>query len=132
MRGTGRAVKEVPGSERSLLPLDDRHALPRQHEKVLLLGLGVVEPARLARVDDLERDTELGKPLHAQLGTLAEHSLVRLEHAPGPETVVLQPGRLTHVDDEPPACHRGETGADVLEGSFVDHRCAVRYASAAS
>jgi hypothetical protein len=83
-------------------------------------------------VDDLERDTELGKPLHAQLGTLAEHSLVGLEDAPAPEAVVLQPGGLTHVDDEPPACHRGETGADVLEGSFVDHRCAVRYASAAS
>jgi hypothetical protein len=70
--------------------------------------------------------------LNTQLGTLAKHRLIGFEHATGPEAIVRQPRRLGHVHDEPAARHRRETGADVLEGSLVDHCCAVRYASAAS
>jgi hypothetical protein len=35
-------------------PLDEDLAFPRQHEERLLLGLGVVEAARLARLHDVE------------------------------------------------------------------------------
>jgi hypothetical protein len=45
----GRTVEEVPGSQPALFLLDDRDALAREDEEVLLARVGVVEAARLPR-----------------------------------------------------------------------------------
>jgi hypothetical protein len=51
-------VEEVPGPQASLLPLDEKPALPCQNEERLLAGLGVVEAA-LARLQDGDVDAQL-------------------------------------------------------------------------
>src|SRR5439155_20024856 len=47
--GLRRAVHEVPRLERPLLAFDDQERLAGQPEEVLLLGLPVIRPVRLAR-----------------------------------------------------------------------------------
>ena len=53
----GGAVHEVPRAQLPLLAFDQQHALSRQHEEVLLQRLGVIEPARLPRLEHGERVT---------------------------------------------------------------------------
>jgi hypothetical protein len=40
-------VQEVPGTEGTLLALDEQEALAAENDEVLLIRLGVVQPARL-------------------------------------------------------------------------------------
>ena len=54
-----RAVHEVPLPQRPLLALDDQQRLAREHEEVLLVGLPVVHPHRLARARARRGDAEL-------------------------------------------------------------------------
>src|SRR3954452_6653025 len=56
VRRTGRAVHEVPSTQPPLLPLDDQQRLTREHEEVLLVGLPVVQPDRLARPEHQDGD----------------------------------------------------------------------------
>ena len=46
-------------AEEPLLIFDEQPALPGQDEERLLLILGVVEPVRFARLQDVESDAEL-------------------------------------------------------------------------
>jgi hypothetical protein len=99
--GAGRAVDEVPGLQSALLALDEEQALAGQHEKVLLVRLGVVEPARLSGLDDLERDSELREPVGGEIGPPAKDGHAALEDAPRAEGLVREPRSVLHVDDEP-------------------------------
>ena len=51
-------MEEVPGSEESLLALDEQPALTGQNEERLLIRLGVVNAA-LAGIEDGDIDPEL-------------------------------------------------------------------------
>src|SRR4249920_513930 len=54
----GWRVEEVPGSEASLLALDEQPALARENEERLLIRLGVIDAA-LARLEDGHVDPQL-------------------------------------------------------------------------
>src|SRR6185295_7846721 len=61
--GLGRAVHEVPRAQGALLALDDEHALAREDEEVLLVALAVVDPAGLPRLEDGQRDADMGNAI---------------------------------------------------------------------
>jgi hypothetical protein len=63
MRGAGGAVEEAPLREPLLLAVDDRDALPAEHEEVLLEALRVVEAARLPRLERADADHEPARHL---------------------------------------------------------------------
>ena len=92
-RVRGGRVEEVPLAEASLLPLDEKPALPRHDEERLLAGLDVVEAA-LARFQDGDVDAEL-----RELG-LCSPVLV-LEVARGAPALGDPPLGVTRVHDEP-------------------------------
>jgi hypothetical protein len=71
----------------------------------------VVSPARLTRREDGNRVAEVG-----------ERSFVALEDAGGAEYLVVHPGGVAHVDDEPAVRDRGQTRVELLEPGFADHR----------
>ena len=54
----GRGMEEVPGSETTLLALDEQPALTGQNEERILIRLGVVDAA-LAGLEDGHIDPEL-------------------------------------------------------------------------
>src|SRR5581483_673593 len=83
----GRAMDEIPRLQATLLALDQQHALARQHEEILLRGLGVVEPARLARREHRKRVSEL-----------REYPVLVLEDAGG-VVRAPQPGEVAHALD---------------------------------
>jgi hypothetical protein len=119
--GAGRAVQEVPLSQRPLLTLDDGDALALKDEKRFLRRLRVVEAARLSGLEHREPHAELVEPLLGQVRPLPQHGRVGLEHAAGAEGRIRQPGRVADVDDEPAlACGR-EPRADVFELRLLDH-----------
>jgi hypothetical protein len=57
-------VHEVPRLQPTLLTLDHQNALTGEHEEILLVGLGVVQPARLSRAEYLEREADVGEPVN--------------------------------------------------------------------
>jgi hypothetical protein len=65
MRGAGGAVEEAPLREPLLLAVDDRDALPAEHEEVLLEALCVVEAARLPRLERADADPVVGEAVPA-------------------------------------------------------------------
>jgi hypothetical protein len=98
----GRAVDEVPRPQEPLLLLDEQPALAREHEEVLLLVLGVVEPVRLPRIQNADLDADL-----------RERELSALKAAIRPRRLVLavlgrHPRGVAHVDDEPAVTGRRE------------------------
>src|SRR6185295_3723699 len=104
-------MEEVPGSEESLLSLDEQPALTGQNEEGLLIRLGVVDAA-LAGLEDGHIDPEL-RELD---GTLAV--LVR-EPARRAPRLRREPLGIAHVDDKPTLRDGGKPGAGVLESRFV-------------
>src|SRR5262245_6435415 len=84
-----RAVDEIPCLQAVLLAFDQKEALAREHEKVLLLVLPVVHAVRLAGLDNVEVDA------------VEREALVPLESTPVPKRLVALPARLSGVDDEP-------------------------------
>ena len=88
-------MEEVRRPEQPLDTLDEQPALPGQHEERLLLRLGMVEARRLARLQDMERDSELW-----------ERVLLALEAAPRTTRIQLQPYRVARVQDEPAVAGR--------------------------
>src|SRR6478752_5185656 len=104
-------MKEVPGSEDSLLALDEQPALTGQNEEGLLIRLGVVDAA-LAGLEDGHIDSEL-RELDRRLAVLVgepTRSAPRLRR---------EPLGIAHVDDEPPLRDGGKPGASVLKPRFV-------------
>jgi hypothetical protein len=85
---------EVPLLQRPLLSLDDQDRCARQHEEVLLLGLPVLGPGRLARIDDADRDAEHREE---RLGLVF---VVAREWDAVPLTRLLEAAGVADVDDE--------------------------------
>src|SRR3954468_13799060 len=100
-------MKEVPGSEDSLLFLDEEPALTGQNEEGLLIRLGVVDAA-LAGLEDGHIDSELRE---------LDHRLAVLVGEPTRRAPRLRrkPLGIAHVDDEPTVRDGGKPGASVLE-----------------
>jgi hypothetical protein len=108
VRGAGRAVHEVPGPKLPFLAFDEQQALPGEDEKPFLVGLRVVEPARLSRVEHLERQADLGELVRGEVRAPAKDRRAAFEDASGSERVVREPRRMPQVDDEPAVAHGRE------------------------
>ena len=106
----GRAVHEVPLAQRSLLALDDQQSLAGEHEEVLLVGLPVVHPDRLARPEHEERDPDL-----RELGVAFEAKRL-------PAPLAIPPARLLRVQDEPAFAHGHEPEIGLFERRLGNHR----------
>src|SRR5581483_2982289 len=107
--GPRRAVQVVPLPQAALLALDDRDALAGQDEEPLLVGLRVVAPVRLPRLDYVD--------VHA---VLPEPGIVGLERAPDPLVGVPPPARLREVEHEPPLARHDLSRLGLLDLRLVD------------
>src|SRR5215212_9937138 len=107
-------MEEVPGSEESLLGLDEQPALTGQNEEGLLIRLGVVDAA-LAGLEDGHIDPEL-RELDRRLAVLIG------EPTRGAPRLRREPLSITHVDDEPTLRDRGKPGASVRKPRFLHER----------
>src|SRR6266511_3880795 len=76
--GARRAVHEVPRLEAPLLAVDEQQALAGEDEEVFLVGLSVVQPARLAGLEHRQRAAHRGNPWRLEIGTAANNGLVGL------------------------------------------------------
>src|SRR4051794_25866686 len=117
-------MKEVPGSEGSLLALDEQPALTGQNEEGLLIRLGVVDTA-LSGLEDGHVDSEL-RELDRRLAVLVGEPT---RCAP---RLRREPLGIVHVDDEPTVRDGGKPGASVLEPRFVHERILAVRATASS
>src|SRR3954447_6746212 len=104
-------MEEVPGSEESLLALDEQPALTGQNEKRLLIRLRVVDAA-LAGLEDGHIDPEL-RELDRRLAVFVGEPT---RCAP---RLRREPLGVAEVDDKPPLHEGGEPGASVLKPRFV-------------
>src|SRR6478609_4748086 len=104
-------MEEVPGSEESLLPLDEQPALTGQNEEGLLIRLGVVDAA-LAGLEDGQIDPEL-RELDRRLAVLVGEPTRRAPR------LRREPLGIAHVDDKPTLRDRSKPGAGVLKPRFV-------------
>src|SRR5262245_51465587 len=104
-------MEEVPGSQRSLLALDEQPALTGQNEERLLIRLGVVDAA-LAGHEDGHIDPEL-RELDRRLAVLVGEPTCRAPR------LGREPLGIAHVDDKPTLRDGGKPGAGVLEPRFV-------------
>src|SRR5438093_10888357 len=86
-------MEEVPGSEESLLALDEQPALTCQNEEGLLIRLGVVNAA-LAGLEDGHIDPEL-RELDRRLAVLV------CEPTCSAPRLRREPLGIAHVDDKP-------------------------------
>ena len=103
-------MEEVPGSEPSLLALDEQPALTRQNEERLLVCLGVIDAA-LTRLEDGYVDPEL-RELDRGLAVLVR------EPASSASRLRRKPLRVAHVDDEPTLRHGRKSRAEILKARF--------------
>ena len=104
-------MEEVPGSEESLLALDEQPALAFENEERLLIRLGVIDAA-LARLENRDVDPDL-RELDRRIAVLA------LEPARPAPRLRSEPLGIAHVDDEPALGDGGEPGASVLKPRFA-------------
>ena len=114
-------MKEVELPEPPLLLLDDRQALARDDEEVLLGGLGVVHAGRLAGLEHRERVADLGEHLRFEAVPRRRDAAVGLELAAEAEGVVRDPGGIPGIDDEPARGDRREPVSDLLEACLLGH-----------
>src|SRR3954452_16063606 len=104
-------MEEVPGSEESLLVLDEQPALTGQNEEGLLIRLGVVNAA-LAGLEDGHIDPEL-RELDRRLAVFVGEPTRRAPR------LRREPLGIAHVDDKPTLGGGGKPGASVLKPRFV-------------
>src|SRR4051795_12823420 len=114
-------MEEVPGSEESLLALDEQPALTHQNEERLLIRLGVVDGA-LAGLEDGQIDSEL-RELDRRFAVLVCEPTRRAPR------LRREPLGIAHVDDEPTLRDGGKPGAGVLEPRLVHAAYSVNGAS---
>ena len=108
--------------EQPLLAFDDGATLALEHEEVLLVvGLLVVERARLAGLQHVEPDAELREGERLEPFPRACDRASELEEAREAEGRVTSPRGVACVQDEPPVGHRRETGHNVFEARLVGH-----------
>jgi hypothetical protein len=110
----GRAVDEVPCSQRPLLALDNQERLTRDHEEVLLVGLPVVHRHGLGRPEHVDADPEL-RERERELGPA-------VEVARRAATFAVPPARLAGVQDEPAVAGGDEPVLGRLERRLRNHR----------
>src|SRR3954465_2998201 len=103
-------MEEVPGSEESLLVLDEQPALTGQNEERLLIRLGVIDAA-LTGLEDGQIDPEL-RELDRTFAVLVGEPTRRAPR------LRREPFGIAHVDDEPTPRDGGKPGAGVLEPRF--------------
>ena len=108
--GAGRAVHEIPPSQRPLLALDHEHSLTREHQEILLVSLPVVHRHRLAGSQRLDVDPDL------------REVRVALEVAVEPAPAPLAPSRLRRVHHEPAVAPGDEPVLGRLERLLGNHR----------
>lgn len=104
--GRGR----TPASGRSSPAFDDQQRLAGEDQEVLLVGLPVAHPDRIAGPEHEEVDADLGK-----LRVVAERSDT-------PSTFGREPPDLAGVDDEPSRPGLDDPGARLFERRLRDHR----------
>src|SRR4051794_26124708 len=104
-------MEEVPGSEDSLLALDEQPALTGQDEEGLLIRLGVGNAA-LPGLEDGHIDPEL-RELDRRLAVLVGEPTRRAPR------LRREPLGIAHVDNEPTLRDGGKPGASVLKPRFV-------------
>src|SRR2546423_11327536 len=104
-------MEEVPGSQESLLALDEQPALAGQNEEGLLIRLGG-ENRALAGLEDGHIDPEL-RELDRRLAVLVGEPTRRAPR------LRREPLGIAHVDDKPTLRDGGKPGAGVLEPRFV-------------
>src|SRR4051812_39635689 len=104
-------MEEVPGSEESLLVLDEQSALTGQNEEGLLIRLGVVNAA-LAGLEHGHIDPELRELNRRLAGFVGEPT----RRAP---RLRREPLGIAHVDDKPALRDGGKPGASILKPRFV-------------
>src|SRR3954471_16066875 len=104
-------MEEVPGSEESLLALDEQPARTEQNEEGLLIRLGVVDAA-LAGLEDGHVDPEL-RELDRRLAVLVGEPTRRAPR------LRREPLGIAHVDDKPTLRDGGKPGASILKPRFV-------------
>src|SRR5436305_14553430 len=104
-------MEEVPGSDESLLALDEQPALTGQDEEGLLIRLGVVNAA-LPGLEDGYIDPEL-RELDRRLAVLVGEPTRRAPR------LRREPLGIAHVDNEPTLSDGGKPGASVLKPCFL-------------
>src|SRR3982751_510431 len=104
-------MEEVPGSEESLLALDEQPALAGQNEEGLLIRLGVVNAA-LPGLEDGHIDPEL-RELDRRLAVLAGEPTRRAPR------LRREPLGIAHVDDKPTIRDAGKPRAGILKPRFI-------------
>src|SRR3954465_13559261 len=104
-------MEEVPGSEESLLVLDEQPAFTGQNEEGLLIRLGVVNAA-LAGHEDCHIDPEL-RELDRRLAVLVGEPTRRTP------PFRREPLGIPYVDDEPTLRHGSKPGASVRKLRLV-------------
>src|SRR3954453_8294669 len=104
-------MEEVPGSEESLLALNEQPARTEQNEEGLLIRLGVVNAA-LAGLENGHVAPEV-RELDRRLAVLVGEPTRRAPR------LRREPLGIAHVHDEPPLRNGGEAGASVLKPRFV-------------
>src|SRR5215217_775653 len=104
-------MEDVPGSEESLVALDEQPALTGQNEEGLLIRLRVVNAA-LAGLEDSHIDPEL-REFDRRLAVLVGEPTRRAPR------LRREPLGIAHVDDKPTLRDRGKPGAGVLKPRFV-------------
>src|SRR3954465_1377384 len=104
-------MEEVPGSEDSLLALDEQPALTGQDEEGLLIRLGVVNAA-LPGLEDGHIDPEL-RELDRRLAVFVG------EPTGCAPRLRREPLGVAHIDDEPTLRDRGKPRASVFKPRFV-------------
>jgi hypothetical protein len=102
-------VHEIPGTEVTLLVLDDRDAFAHHHEEVLLHRFCVVHAGGPARPEYAEGKPRAGLHVLAEIRPAAQDELIGLEDAARLRRVIVHPCGVTCVDDEPPRRHGRET-----------------------
>src|SRR6202011_3523335 len=113
----GRAVEEVARRQAALLALDEQQAGAGEDEEVLLVRLPVIQPVRLARLQDAEREAGL-----------RERDGAAFEEAARAEVLVRDPSRVEDVDDEPALAGRREARALLAQARLLNHGRAPRRA----
>ncbi len=123
----GRAMKEIPLSQRPLLALDDEKRLAGQHEKVLLVGFPVVHPHRRTGPS-----TRRKMPICGNSVLALEFAARRLAPRDATSTPRERSGRTSpprqararsrsarEAPREPPSDHKARVRNDTFEGCSV-------------
>ena len=96
-------------------------ALAHQDEEVLLVRLCVVETRWLSGRHDADRESGVRLDVLGQIGSAPQHEVVGLEDADAAEKLVVYPGSVRCVDDEPSRRNRCQPRFDTFQACFSDH-----------